>query len=193
MITERRLARMRQVLERRHDDLVVVLENIHDAHNASAVLRSCDAFGVGRIALVYTNQVFPEISAGVAGKVEKWLRIDRFESVQECVSTLQGDGLNVYATVLSDDSRDYLEIDFSGPSAIVLGNEHAGCSAEMAARADGRIIIPMVGFAQSLNVSVAAAVVVAEIARQRRDFEPAWTTAKAELQQAWIERESAQP
>ena len=97
-ITERRLARMREVLERRHDDLVVVLENIHDAHNASAILRSCDAFGVGRIALVYNNQEFPEISGGVAAKVEKWLQIDRYESAEECVSELRSEGIRVYAT-----------------------------------------------------------------------------------------------
>lgn len=190
-ITERRLARMREVLERRHDDLVVVLENIHDAHNASAILRSCDAFGIGRVALVYTNQVFPEISGGVAAKVQKWLQIDRFDSAAECVSSLHKDGIKVYATELNVDSQDYLDVDFSGPSAIVLGNEHAGCSAEMVALADAGIVVPMVGFVQSLNVSVAAAVVMAEIARQRRELIPAWTTLKAELEQSWIDRESS--
>ena len=182
---------MRQVLERRHDDLVVVIENIHDAHNASAILRSCDAFGIGRIALVYTNHVFPEISRGVAAKVEKWLQIDRYESAEQCVSTLRDEGIKVYATNLTDDSQDYLDVDFSGPSAIVLGNEHAGCSAEMVALADASIIIPMTGFAQSLNVSVAAAVLLAEIARQRRDTQPAWTERKSALQRAWIDRESS--
>ena len=163
---------MREVLERRHDDLVVVLENIHDAHNASAILRSCDAFGVGRVALVYTNQVFPEISGGVAAKVQKWLQIDRYESAEECVTALHNEGIKVYATELTDDAQDYLSIEFGGPSAIVMGNEHAGCSAEMVALADGAIIVPMVGFVQSLNVSVAAAVILSEIARQRRDSEP---------------------
>ncbi len=182
---------MREVLERRHDDLVVVLENIHDAHNASAILRSCDAFGVGRIALVYNNQVFPEISGGVAAKVQKWLQIDRYESAEECVSALKSEGITVYATQLTEDAEDYLSVDFLGPSAIVLGNEHAGCSAEMVAQADGGIIVPMVGFVQSLNVSVAAAVVMAEMARQRRNTEPAWTARKAELEQSWIDRESS--
>ena len=182
---------MREVLERRHDDLVVVLENIHDAHNASAILRSCDAFGVGRIALVYNNQVFPEISGGVAAKVQKWLQIDRYGSAEECVSALKSEGITVYATQLTDDAEDYLSVDFRGPSAIVLGNEHAGCSAEMVGLADGGIIVPMVGFVQSLNVSVAAAVVMAEMARQRRNSEPAWTARKAELEQSWIDRESS--
>ncbi|MDE2745948.1 MAG: RNA methyltransferase [Chloroflexota bacterium] len=182
---------MREVLARRHDDLVVVLENIHDAHNASAILRSCDAFGIGRVALVYTNQVFPEISGGVAAKVQKWLQIDRFASAEACVSALHDEGIRVFATELTDDSQDYFDVNFSGPSAIVLGNEHAGCSAEMVALADAGIIVPMVGFVQSLNVSVAAAVVMAEIARQRRELNPAWTPRKTTLQQSWIERESS--
>ena len=190
-ITERRLARMREVLERRHDDLVVVIENIHDAHNASAILRSCDAFGVGRIALVYTDQLFPEISKGVAAKVEKWLQIDRYESAEECVSALHAEGIAVYATALTDEAQDYLSVDFSGPSAIVLGNEHSGCSAEMVALADGALIVPMAGFVQSLNVSVAAAVILAEMARQRRDTEPVWTARKAALERDWIARESS--
>ena len=182
---------MRAVLERRHDDLVVVIENVHDPHNASAILRSCDAFGVGRIALVYTNQVFPEISRGVAAQVDKWLEIERYESARACVSALHAEGVAVYATRLADDARDYLSIDFSAPSAIVLGNEHDGCSEEMAALADGDVIIPMAGFAQSLNVSVAAAVLLAEMARQRRGAPPAWSERKAALQRAWLERESS--
>ena len=190
-ITERRLARMREVLERRHDDLVVVIEDVHDAHNASAVLRSCDAFGVGRVALVYTNQVFPEISGGVAAKVEKWLQIDRYDSPQDCVTAMHDEGIRVLATDLSDGSEDYLSTDFTGPAAIVIGNEHSGCSPEMVALADGSIVVPMVGFAQSLNVSVAAAVILAEAARQRRDIVPPWSDRKSALRQNWIERETA--
>jgi len=190
-ITERRLARMHSVLERRHDDLVVVLENIHDAHNASAILRSCDAFGVGRVALVYTNQVFPEISRGVAAQVDKWLQIERYDSPADCVNALHLEGLQVYATQLTDDAVDYLSISFHEPSAIVLGNERDGCSEEMVALADQQIIIPMRGFVESLNVSVAAAVLMAEIDRQRRDLTPSWTERKAALEQTWITRESS--
>ena len=190
VITQRRLTRMREVLQRRHDDLVVVLENIHDAHNASAILRSCDAFGVGRIALVYTNQVFPEISTGVAAKVQKWLQIDRFDSAEDCVAALHAEDIKVYATQLTDDAHDYLDIDFTTPAAIVLGNEHAGCSPEMTALADAALIVPMAGFVQSLNVSVAAAVLLAETARQRRRAAPPWTDRKTTLLQSWIQRET---
>ena len=182
---------MREVLERRHDDLVVVIENVHDAHNASAILRSCDAFGVGRVALVYTDQEFPKISHGVAGQVDKWLEIERYESAEECVASLHDEGITVYATRLTDDAQPYLDVDFTRPSAIVLGNEHSGCSDEMIAAADGSLIIPMVGFVGSLNVSVAAAVMLAEMARQRAGIAPQWTARKDSLQQAWLARESA--
>ncbi len=182
---------MHDVIERRHDDLVVVIENVHDSHNASAILRSCDAFGISRVALVYTNQEFPKISSGVAAKVEKWLEIERFDSVEACAASLRADGIRLYATRLTEDALDYRDVDFTQPAAIVLGNEHDGCSEEIAALADGNVIVPMLGFVQSLNVSVAAAVMMSEMARQRRGLNPPWTDRKAALVQSWIERESS--
>ena len=190
MVTERRERRMREVLGRRWDDLAVVIENVHDAHNASAILRSCDAFGAGRVVLCYTDEEFPKISGGVAGKVQKWLEIEQSGSAAECVAGLRARGLRVYATCLDEDARDYVELDWRGPAAIVLGNEHRGCSEEMLGLADARVRIPMAGFAESLNVSVAAAVLLAEAARQRRGMPlPAWTGEREALLESWLERE----
>lgn len=180
---------MREVLSRRRDDLVVVLENIHDAHNASAVLRSCDAFGVGAIALCYTDEEFPNISSSVAANVQKWLQIERYDSVEKCVAALRARQLRIHATELGSEPTDYLEVDWTQPAAIVLGNEHRGCSEEMLAAADARVTIPMLGFVESLNVSVAAAVLLAEASRQRRNSQPPWTPSKAAALQEWIERE----
>ena len=118
---------MRAVLARRRGDLAVVLENVHDAHNASAVLRSCDAFGVGAVALCYSNEVFPEISSGVAAKVQKWLQIERYRSAAACVEALRARSLRIYATALDGAARDYLELDWTQPAAIVLGNDQRGC------------------------------------------------------------------
>ena len=193
MITERRLRRMREVLSRRRDDLVVVLENVYDAHNASAVLRSCDAFGVGAIALCYTDEEFPKISSGVAANVQKWLRIERYGSVEECVAALRARSLRIHATELGGEPLNYLDVDWRGPSAIVLGNEHRGCSDEMLAAADARVAIPMIGFVESLNVSVAAAVLLAEASRQRRAEQPPWSAAKQAVLQEWITREEREP
>ena len=189
MTTERR-RRMREVLARRQDDLVIVLENIHDAHNASAILRSCDAFGVGAVALCYTDQVFPTISSGAAANVQKWLQIEHYESVAECVAALRERSLRIYATELDGEPLDYLEVDWRGPAAIVLGNEHRGCSEEMLAAADGRVRISMQGFVGSLNVSVAAAVLLAEASRQRRGQPaPAWSAVKQAVFEEWLARE----
>ena len=181
---------MREVLARRHDDLVVVIENVHDAHNASAVLRSCDAFGVGAVALCYTQEAFPKISSGAAANVQRWLQIERYGSVEECVASLRERSLPIYATELGGEPRDYLDVDWTEPAAIVLGNERRGCSDEMLAAADARIVIPMQGFVGSLNVSVAAAVLLAEAARQRRGGRPEWTPTKDALLEAWLEREA---
>ena len=190
MVTERRERRMREVLGRRWDDLAVVIENVHDAHNASAILRSCDAFGAGRVVLCYTVEEFPEISGGAAAKAQKWLEIERSGSAADCVAGLRERGLRVYATCLDGDARDYTEVDWTEGSAIVLGNEHRGCSEEMLELADGRVRIPMAGFVDSLNVSVAAAVLLAEAARQRRSRPlPAWTGEREALLESWLERE----
>lgn len=190
MVTERRLGRMREVLGRRWDDLAVVVENVHDAHNASAILRSCDAFGVPRVLLCYTDEEFPKISGGVAAKVQKWLEIERYGAARECVEALHGRGIAVYATCLEESAEDYAEVDWTRPSAIVLGNEHRGCSEEMLGLADAAVRIPMAGFVDSLNVSVAAAVLLAEMARQRRGMAaPAWTAEREALLEAWLERE----
>ena len=190
MVTGRRRGRMREVLSRRWDDLAVVIENVHDAHNASAILRSCDAFGAGRVGLCYTDEEFPKISGGVAAKVQKWLEIERYGSAVECVKALHARGLAVYATCLEEGARDYVEVDWRRPSAVVLGNEHRGCSEEMLGLADGAVRIPMAGFVDSLNVSVAAAVLLAEAARQRRGMaRPRWTAEREALLESWLERE----
>lgn len=192
MTTERRRRRMREVLARRQDDLVIVLENIHDAHNASAVLRSCDAFGVGAVALCYTDQTFPKISSGAAANVQKWLQIEHYDSVAECVAALRERSLRIYATELDGEPLDYLDISWREPAAIVLGNEHRGCSEEMLAAADARVRIPMQGFVGSLNVSVAAAVLLAEATRQRRARPmPQWTAHKQAVFDEWLRREAS--
>ena len=192
MPSERRLQRIREVLERRQEDLLVVLENVHDPHNASAVVRSCDAFGVGRVGLCYTHTVIPDISKGVAGHVPKWMEFEEYGSYEACTEALRGRGLRIYATQLGEGACDYLDVDWTEPSAIVLGNEHQGCAPELLALADATVMVPMQGMAQSLNVSVAGAVLLAEAARQRQAsgrYAPRWSEAKEQMLQHWLQRE----
>ena len=196
MPTPDRVKRLRGVLERRQDDVEVVLDNIHDAHNASAILRTCDGFGVGAVGLLYTDHPFPKLSTGVSGYTRKWISIDKFRDAEACVEALHGRGRRVYATAIGSDSRSYLDVDWTDPSAIVLGNEHRGCSKEVLARADERIWIPMQGMAHSFNVSVAAAIVLGEVYRQRVEagmYRSSWTDEKERVYRAWLERERNEP
>lgn len=167
--TSRRQERVRSVLERRQPDLTVVLENIHDPHNVSAILRSCDAVGVLRAHAVYTIEEPPPgaFARQTSASAAKWVEVTRHDSIEACYSHLWESGFTILATALGQDSRPLHDWDLTQPTAIVLGNEMRGASAEAVARADGTIEIPMAGMVQSLNVSVAGAVCLYEAYRQR--------------------------
>lgn len=167
-ITRRRLERMASVLARRQPDVAVVLENIHDPHNASAVLRSCDATGVDNVHLVYTNEEEPELSTGVAAGTPRWLTIHRHASVPECYARLREAGLTIYAATVEGETADLYDLDLTRPCALVFGNESRGLTSEAVELADARMRIPMMGMAESLNISVACAVTLFEMLRQRR-------------------------
>lgn len=169
-ITERRLQRMREVLARRQPDLTVVLENVHDPHNVSAVLRSCDAVGLLTVHLVYTIEEFPELSENVSGSALKWLDLVFHPTIAECYRALRAQGFTIYATYLGDPTRsfDLYDLDLTKPVALVFGNEQRGVSEEAVALADGNFVIPMMGMVRSLNISVACAVSLYEALRQRR-------------------------
>jgi tRNA (guanosine-2'-O-)-methyltransferase len=164
----RRRERFTRVLEQRLPDLTVVLENIHDPHNVSAILRSCDAVGAMRAELVYTLEPFPKIGKKSSSSASKWVDRRKHTSVQECYATLRGEGFRILATRLETAAVPLYDCDLTGPVALVLGNEHRGVSDEAAEQADGLVSIPMRGMIESLNVSVAAAVCLYEAYRQRR-------------------------
>jgi tRNA (guanosine-2'-O-)-methyltransferase len=166
--TEQRIKKITSAVRTRQFSLRVVLENIHDPHNVSAILRTCDAVGVPKIALLYTIENFPRISRIISASANKWVERKKYSSVKECYSNLRNDGFKIYASSLNNGSKDLFDLDFTGKSAIVLGNEHRGVSKEAAEFADETFYIPMYGMVQSLNVSVAAAVILYEILRQRR-------------------------
>lgn len=167
--TERRQRRVASVLARRQPDLTVVLENVHDPHNVSAVLRTCDAVGVLRAHAVYTIEEPPPgmFARQTSASASKWVEVVRHESVAACYETLQRDGLAILATALSSASVDLYATDLTRPVALVFGNEMRGLSDEARTLADGEIAIPMMGMVQSLNISVAGAVCLYEALRQR--------------------------
>lgn len=165
---DRRTARIREVLARRQPDLTVVMENIHDPHNVSAMLRSCDAAGVLQVELLYTVEKFPKIGRKSSSSANKWLARRKHTAVDACFAALRAEGFRIYATRIEDDAVPLHDLDLTAPSAIVFGNEHRGVSPDAARLADARVRIPMMGMIQSLNVSVACAVALFEAVRQRQ-------------------------
>lgn len=165
--TEKRLNKITKVVNFRQPSLHVVLENIHDPHNVSAIFRSCDAVGVPKVSLLYTLEEFPKISNVTSSSAVKWVDKERFISTKECVEKLKAEGFKVYASLLSEDAKDLYEMDLTEKVALVMGNENRGISDEMKELADECYYIPMRGMIQSLNVSVATAVSLYEAQRQR--------------------------
>jgi tRNA (guanosine-2'-O-)-methyltransferase len=166
--TERRQAKILSVLKHRQPTLKVVFENINDPHNVSAILRTCDAVGIPKVSLVYYIEPFPRIGKKSSASAFKWIEKEKFKSVEQCYHDLRKDGFSIYASCLSDDAVDFYDLDLTEKTAIVMGNEHRGISEEAASMADKKFYIPMYGMVQSLNVSVAAAVILYEALRQRR-------------------------
>lgn len=167
MGTEKRLARMEEVLRHRQPDLTVVMENVHDPHNVSAILRSCDAAGVYQVHLVYTEEKFPDIGKKSSASARKWVERRKFRSVEDCYKSLRDERFSIYATRIGQGASSLYDLDLRKNVALVFGNEHRGVSDEAAAGADRMFMIPMHGMIQSLNVSVACAVTLFEAVRQR--------------------------
>ncbi len=167
--TEKRFKKIERVATSRQFSLRVVLENIHDPHNVSAILRSCDAVGIPQVDLLYTIENFPKISKVSSASSKKWVEQRKFNNTEDCLNTLKKEGFKIYGTILSEGAEDIYNLDFTEKIAIVMGNEHRGISDEMIKGVDKHIYIPMRGMIQSLNVSVATAVTLYEAQRQRAE------------------------
>jgi tRNA (guanosine-2'-O-)-methyltransferase len=166
MFAERR-ARLDEVLARRQPDLTVFAENLHKPRNFSAMVRSCDAVGINEIH-VYQEDSAPRIHWNTSQGAEKWIRVRAHASPQDACRFLKNGGFQLLAAHLSDTALDYREIDYTQPVALVLGTELFGVSDATLCLVDREITIPMMGVTQSLNVSVACAVVLYEAQRQRK-------------------------
>lgn len=167
--TENRLKKIINTVRARQHTLQVVLENIHDPHNVSAIFRTCDAVGVPEVSLLYHIEQFPKINRISSASANKWVQRERYTTVDDCYGALREKGFKIYASTLSPEAVDLYSLDLTEKVALVLGNEHRGISEEAAQKADKVFLIPMMGMVQSLNVSVAAAVILYEALRQRKD------------------------
>ena len=165
--TEKRISKIRAVVSKRQPSLKIILENIHDPHNVSAIFRTCDAAGIPKVSLLYNIETFPKIGKKSSASAFKWIEKEKFKSVEECYKQLRSQGYKIYASSISEGAQDLYKIDFTEKSAIVMGNEHRGVSKEAEDLADKKFYIPMYGMVQSLNVSVSAAITIYEALRQR--------------------------
>lgn len=185
-MTEKRLKKILSVVSKRQKNLTLVLENIHDPHNVSAILRTCDAVGIDQVYLIYNTNKFPKIGKASSASAKKWVDTVKFNNVIDCFETLREQGYKIYSTHLQNKNNTILyDVDLTESVAIVFGNEHSGVSEEVKQNADSNIVIPMFGMIQSLNVSVSAAVCLYEALRQRllKGFYDNSPYSKVELEQ----------
>jgi tRNA (guanosine-2'-O-)-methyltransferase len=167
-MTPEREQRLTSVLDKRQDNITVVLENVFDPHNISAVMRTCDAVGVQDIYILNTK-IPRHKKWGVksSSSAAKWLTIHQFDNAEECFSSLRKCYSTILTTHLSSDALSLHSIDLTKNIALVFGNEHSGVSEEIRALADANFVIPQVGMIRSLNISVACAVTLYEAYRQK--------------------------
>lgn len=167
-MTPEREKKFKEVIARRQPDLTVILENIHDPHNISAILRTCDAVGIMEVYVINTSgSLNKKLGKKSSASARKWIKVNYFNDVISCVDSLKRNGFAIYATHLAADSVNLYGLDLARPACLAFGNEHAGVSEELLGHADGNFIIPMAGMIPSLNVSVACAVSLYEAYRQR--------------------------
>lgn len=161
-----RLARIRQMMELRQPDLTVCLEEVNKAHNVAAIIRTCDAVGISDVHAVWPPAMRENFRAAKGS--QHWVNLHQYDGIDEAISVMRAQGMQILATHLSSRAVDFREIDYTRPTAILFGAEKHGISEKALSLADQDIIIPMVGMAQSLNVSVASALVLYEAQRQRQ-------------------------
>lgn len=167
MPTEERIAKVKRLLSFRQPDLRIVLEEVTNTHNASAVVRTSEAAGILYLDIISSGpEPFP-VNEAISTRAEKWLQFNYHRKTIECLTGLKKQGFQIAATHLGRTAVPYTDIDYTRPTAVVFGNESEGISAEALRLADAGIKIPMFGMVQSLNLSVSVGIILAEAVRQR--------------------------
>lgn len=167
-MTSERLQKIESVLSKRQNDITVVLENVNDPHNISAVMRSCDAIGIQEIYILNTKiPAYEKWGSRSSSSAMKWLTIYQFANAKECFEVIKKKHSHILTTSLTTGAVSLYDLDLTRSVALVFGNEHDGVSDEIKKLADGNFAIPQVGMIRSLNISVACAVTLYEALRQR--------------------------
>lgn len=156
------------MLATRQPDLTVCLEQVHKPHNVSAIIRTADAVGVHQVHAVWPTTRMRTLVSSAAGS-NSWVSVKTHPTIGDAVGHLKAQGMQILATNLSARAVDFREVDYTRPTCVLLGQEKTGITEEALALADQDIVIPMIGMVQSLNVSVASALILYEAQRQRQN------------------------
>jgi tRNA (guanosine-2'-O-)-methyltransferase len=188
-MTTERYEKVLAMLQKRQPDLTILAEDVHKPHNLSAMLRSCDAVGIGVVHATNPTggiATFNETSASA----EKWVKVQVHQDIETAITAVKAQTLQLFAAHFSDKALDYRDVDYTKPTCILFGNEKWGVSAKAAEFADAHVIIPMFGMVPSLNVSVATAIILFEAQRQRRVAgmydAPRFSEAELQEQAFWL-------
>ena len=168
-VTPKRYQKILSVLYKRQADLTVVVDRLHIGRNLAAIRRTCDAMGVGTLHAVVPEGFQQKRFAGTTMGSHKWVELCRHRTTLEAFSVIREEGMQILAADVSASALDYRSVDFTRPTAIIMGAEVDGVSQEAQAMADGFLSLPMLGMVESFNVSVACALVLSEAMRQRRE------------------------
>jgi tRNA (guanosine-2'-O-)-methyltransferase len=180
ILTDNRKEKFLKVLKNRTNHFTIAVEDIFQMHNASAVMRSCEVFGIQELNVIeerYGKSIDKEIAMGA----QKWVDISTFDSVTNCIDTLKNKGYQIIATTPHENDCLLDDFDISKPSAFFFGTERDGLSEEILQRADDFLKIPMVGFTESLNISVSAAIIIQNLTNRLRNSNIDWQLTEEEI------------
>ena len=180
ILTDNRKEKFLKVLQNRTKHFTIAIEDVFQMHNTSAVMRSCEVFGIQELHVIqerYGKSIDKEIAMGA----QKWVDIHTYDNVSNCVTTLKSKGYQIIATTPHENDCLLDDFDISKPSALFFGTERDGLSQEILQQADGFLKIPMVGFTESLNISVSAAIIIQNIMNRLRHSSLDWQLSETEI------------
>ena len=180
MLTENRKEKFLKILENRTKHFTVVVEDVFQMHNTSAVMRSCEVFGIHELNIIeqkYGKTIDKEIAMGA----QKWVDISSFDDVSSCLNSIRSKGYQIIATTPHENDCLLDDFDITKPSALFFGTERNGLSQEILKQADGFLKIPMVGFTESLNISVSAAIIIQHLMNRLRKSNIIWQLSEKEI------------
>lgn len=178
-LTPRRKALFDKVLAERTNHLTIVAQDVYQLHNTSAVVRSCDVFGIQNLHVI-EEKLPRRIDKEIAMGAQKWVDVNRYNSAKECIKTLRSKGYRIVATSPHNNSQMLDDFDITKPAAIFFGTEKKGLSDEVLEQADATLKIPMTGFTESLNISVAAAIILHVLTQKLKNSNINWQLSDSE-------------